>query len=49
MADQKCPVCGKKIGGVFWQPEPSGVLLERAKKFGSSGFSVGNPCQELAG
>lgn len=33
MADQKCPVCGKKMGGVFGQPEPSENLLERAKKF----------------
>ena len=27
----------------------SGMLLLLAQKEGSSGFSVGNPCQELAG
>lgn len=44
MADQKCPVCGKKIGGVFGQPEPSGVLLERAKKFDVSSEGMCQNC-----
>lgn len=32
MSDQKCPACGKKIGGVFGQPEPNENLLECAKQ-----------------
>ena len=33
----------KDADGLYLEIKPSG------KKYGSSGFSVGNPCQELAG
>ena len=34
MSDKKCPACGKKIGGVFGQNEPSKYLLDRASELG---------------
>ena len=34
MADKKCSSCGRKIGGVFGQSEPSKYLLDRASELG---------------